>query len=124
MYFTGPAEEKIRSRFYIPTMLLLDCTEIFVQKLKCFCCCIRFYSQYKSNATVKFMTGVSPGGIITYISEPYGGRAFDKTIFEQSDLVLKLEDSRDAIMVDKGFLLVNELSNSLYNEIFFYNEIL
>lgn len=51
------------------------------------------------------MTGVSPGGIITYVSEPYGGRASDKTIFEQSDLILKMERFEDAIMVDKGFLI-------------------
>lgn len=85
--------------------VVLDCTEVLVQKPKCLCCRIRFYSQYKSNNTVKFMTGVSPAGIITYISKPYGGRASDKTIFEQSDLILKLEGSRDAIMVDKGFLI-------------------
>lgn len=85
--------------------LVLDCTEIFIQKPKCLCCRIKFYSQYKSNTTVKFMTGVSPGGIITYVSEPYGGRASDKTIFEQSDIILKLDSHKDAIMVDKGFLI-------------------
>lgn len=47
--------------------IVLDCTEIFIQKPKCLSCRIRFYSQYKSNTTVKIVTGVSPGGIITYI---------------------------------------------------------
>lgn len=85
--------------------VVIDCTEIPIQKAKCLCCRIRFYSQYKSNTTVKFMTGVSPGGIITFISEPYGGRASDKIIFEKSNLILKLKSSSDAIMVDKGFLI-------------------
>ncbi|XP_028146882.2 uncharacterized protein LOC114340340 [Diabrotica virgifera virgifera] len=85
--------------------VVLDCTEIFIQKPKCLCCRIRFYSQYKSNNTVKFMTGISPGGLITYVSEPYGGRASDKTIFEQSNIILKLDSSKDAVMVDKGFLI-------------------
>uniref|UniRef100_A0A6P7H673 Uncharacterized protein LOC114346673 n=1 Tax=Diabrotica virgifera virgifera TaxID=50390 RepID=A0A6P7H673_DIAVI len=48
---------------------------------------------------------VSPGGLITYVSEPYGGRASDKTIFEQSNIILKLDSSKDAVMVDKGFLI-------------------
>lgn len=85
--------------------VVLDCTEILIQRPNCLCCRIKFYSQYKSSTTVKFMTGVSPGGIITYISDAYGGRASDKTIFEQSDLILKLDKSKDAIMVDKGFLI-------------------
>lgn len=51
------------------------------------------------------MTGVLPGGLITYISEPYGGRTSDKTIFEQSNLILNLQSSIDAIMVNKGFLI-------------------
>lgn len=51
------------------------------------------------------MTGVSPGGLITYISEPYGGQASDKTIFKQSNLISNLQATIDAIMVDKGFLI-------------------
>ncbi|XP_050516417.1 uncharacterized protein LOC126891279 [Diabrotica virgifera virgifera] len=85
--------------------VVLDSAEIFIQKPKCLCCRIRFNSQYKSNNTVKFMTGISPGGLITYVSEPYGGRASDKAIFEQSNIILKLDSSKDAVVVDKGFLI-------------------
>ncbi|KAJ8981460.1 hypothetical protein NQ317_000136 [Molorchus minor] len=85
------------------TRIILDCTEIIIQKPKCLCCRIRCYSQYKSNNTIKFMTGVSPGGLITYVSKCYGGRTSDKAIFEQSGLIKQLEMSKDAIMVDKGF---------------------
>nr|CAI5817037.1 unnamed protein product [Callosobruchus analis] len=52
---------------------VLDCIEIFIQRPSCLCCRIKFYSQYKKTTTIKFMTGVSPGGIITFISKPYGG---------------------------------------------------
>lgn len=83
--------------------LVVDCTEIFVQSPKCLCCRIRFYSQYKSHITVKFMTGVSPGGLITFVSKPYGGRASDKVIFEESNVILLLNSGEDAVMVDKGF---------------------
>jgi len=62
------------------------------------------YSNYKSTFTLKFLIGISLGGSITYISKPYGGRASDKTIFEQSGLIGMLERF-DGIMVDKGFLI-------------------
>lgn len=88
-------------------IVVLDCTEIFLQKPSCLCCRIKFYSQYKKSTTVKFMTGVSPGGLITVISRCYGGRASDKLIFEESDLIQKLTPNTDAIMVDKGFLIDN-----------------
>ncbi|XP_050516666.1 uncharacterized protein LOC126891533 [Diabrotica virgifera virgifera] len=93
--------------------LILDCTEIYVQTPKCLCCRIRFYSQYKSHLTIKFMTGVSPGGLITYVSKAYGGRASDKVIFEESNVIALLDSSRDAVMVDKGFLIDD--SCRLYN---------
>lgn len=85
--------------------VILDCTEIFIQKPSCLCCRIKFYSQYKSSTTVKFMTGVTPAGTISFISKAFGGRASDKTIFEQSDLITKLDPGKDAIMLDKGFLI-------------------
>lgn len=88
-------------------IVVLDCIEIFLQKPSCLCCRIKFYSQYKKSTTVKFMTGVSPGGLITFISGSCGGRASDKLIFAESDLIKKLTPNRDSIMVDKGFLIDN-----------------
>lgn len=86
------------------TRVILDCTEISVQSPKCLSCRIKLYSNYKGTYTFKFLVGISPGGLITYISKPYGGRASDKIIFEQSGLVNKMSKF-DAVMVDKGFLI-------------------
>lgn len=88
---------------YRNTRLVLDCTEVRVTKTDCGRCRILTYSQYKSNHTIKLMFGVSPGGIITFISPVYGGRASDKEIFKQSEVVQCVEPHEDAIMVDKGF---------------------
>jgi len=84
--------------------VILDCTEIFIQKPANLCCQIITYSHYKGSQTCKIMTGVSPAGNITYISKPYGGRVTDSTIFQQSDLI-KLLEPNDAVMVDRGFLI-------------------
>jgi len=84
--------------------VILDCTEINLQKPKCLTCRIKCYSNYKCTYTLKFLIGISPGGLITYISKPYGGRASDKAIFEQSNII-EMMQTPDAVMVDKGFLI-------------------
>lgn len=51
------------------------------------------------------MVGVTPAGLISYVSPSYGGRASDKSIFEQSRVIEQLEPYVDHIMADKGFLI-------------------
>lgn len=85
--------------------VVLDCFEIPIEKPKCLCCRIRTYSHYKGRQTIKIMTGVSPAGLITFVSKSYGGRSSDKAIFVQSKLINKLEPRKDSLMVDKGFLI-------------------
>ncbi|XP_040064275.2 uncharacterized protein LOC120838419 [Ixodes scapularis] len=85
--------------------VVLDCTEIPVGTPKCLRCRISTYFHYKKGHTIKYMVGVSPGGLVTYVSSGYGGRASDKAIFDQSGLVDMLLPGIDHIMVDKGFLI-------------------
>lgn len=59
-------------------------------------------STNREKYTIKFLVGISPGELITYISKLYEAKASDKIIFEQSELVNKMS-TFDAIMVDKGF---------------------
>ena len=87
------------------TAVVLDCSEVHIQRLKCAACRIKIYSQYKSDFTFKFMTGVTPGGMLTFVSKAYGGRASDKAIFEQSNFINSLQKDRDAVMIDKDFLI-------------------
>ncbi|XP_066596589.1 uncharacterized protein [Prorops nasuta] len=87
------------------TYVVLDCTEIPVEKPKCLKCNLRLYSHYKGCETIKFLVGVAPSGLIIFISEPFGGRASDKAIFNYSKIIERLEPTRDAIMVDKGFAI-------------------
>lgn len=84
------------------TRIIVDCIEIPLPKK--LSGSIITYSQYKSTYTAKFMTGITPGGILSFITPAYGGRVSDKFIFENSKLIDKLEDG-DSIMTDKGFLI-------------------
>ncbi|XP_074100030.1 uncharacterized protein LOC141528072 [Cotesia typhae] len=60
--------------------VVVDCTEIKIQKPSKLCCQLQTYSYYKSTYTVKFMTGVTPAGLISFISPAYGGRVSDNII--------------------------------------------
>lgn len=87
------------------TRVIIDCTEIPFNRPKCLTCRQVTYSHYKGQHTVKVMVGVSPAGLVTFVSKVYGGRASDKAIFEQSGLIDMLEPYVDAVMADKGFLI-------------------
>ena len=87
------------------TRVVVDCTEVPLNRPKCLTCRQLTYSQYKGGHTVKLMVGVSPDGVVTFLSKLYGGRSSDKAIFEQSGLVERLEPMVDAVMADKGFLI-------------------
>lgn len=111
IYF--PSKEEIAKNMpkcftdFKDTQIILDCTEIPIQRTKCLCCRIKFYSHYKGIQTIKILTGVSPGGLVTFISKPFGGRASDKVIFQHSNLISML-DKNCAIMADKGFFIDKE----------------
>ncbi|XP_064465465.1 uncharacterized protein LOC135377046 [Ornithodoros turicata] len=92
--------------------VILDCTEVSVAVPKCLKCAVRTYSHYKHGHTLKYMVGISPGGLITFISKGYGGRASDKAIFDQSGIVDLLTPGRDQVMVDKGFLIDSTCANN------------
>ncbi|XP_064479830.1 uncharacterized protein LOC135393283 [Ornithodoros turicata] len=85
--------------------VVLDGTEVQIEKSQCLACRIKTYSHYKGCHTVKFLVGVSPGGLITHISEGFEGRASDKTTIEQSGILKKLSAYKDDVMVDKGFAI-------------------
>ncbi|KAK3926027.1 THAP domain-containing protein 11 [Frankliniella fusca] len=94
-------------RRYSYTRIVLDCMEIPVEKPRCLKERIMTYSQYKGRHTLKTCVGVSPSGMIIFMSKFYGGRASDKKIVVDSEILNCLE-FRDGVMVDKGFMIEKE----------------
>ncbi|XP_062535453.1 uncharacterized protein LOC134204691 [Armigeres subalbatus] len=96
-------------RQYKNVRAVLDCTEIPIQRPTCLHCRIISYSHYKGRETAKYMVSITPGGCFNFISPGYVGKASDKFIFNHCD-ILPLFDKHDAVMVDKGFSISQELA--------------
>ena len=60
------------------------------------------WSTYKNRNTLKVLVGANPGGVISYVSEAYGGSSTDRKIVERFCLPEMLT-SGDQVMADKGF---------------------
>lgn len=55
------------------TRVVLDCTEIAVESFSCLDCRTSTYSHYKGGHTVKYLIGVTPSGMISFLSSGFGG---------------------------------------------------
>ena len=76
-------------RKFPATRVILDATEIPVQKPSDVVLQSATFSTYKHKNTLKTMIGISPNGLVTYTSNAYGGCTSDRQIIERSDLCKK-----------------------------------
>ena len=78
-------------RFFKQCAIIIDCTEIFMERLTDLLARAQVWSNYKHHSTVKFLIGITPQGTISFVSKCCGGRISDKEIVEQSDILKYLE---------------------------------
>ena len=91
-----------RTYFGKKVTVIIDCFEIFLERPSNLSARASTWSSYKHNNTVKYLIGITPQGVISYISEGWGGRVSDKYLVEHSDFLGKL-DAGDIILADRGF---------------------
>lgn len=89
-------------RDFLATRVIVDTTEIPITKPGNPVAQQATFSSYKNRNTMKAMIGATPGGLISYVSECYGGSASDRQIIERSQLK-NLCERGDSIMADRGF---------------------
>ncbi|XP_046551334.1 uncharacterized protein LOC124261058 [Haliotis rubra] len=94
---------------YPNTRVILDCTEIRVQTPSSKTRNSEMYSHYKSHSTMKGLIGITPDGMISFVSALYTGSVSDKEITKQCG-ILDLLDVGDDVMADKGFVIQDLLT--------------
>lgn len=73
------------------TRIILDCTEFFIEIPSSLVNQTLTYSSYKSHNTFKLLVGISPTGVVTFLSKLWGVNASDMQIVKESGLLDLLE---------------------------------
>lgn len=82
--------------------VIIDCTEVPIERPAEVSEQVNTWSNYKSDFTLKFLVGTTPSGFIQFVSKVFGGRSSDTYITGNSGLLDYLEPN-DLVMADKGF---------------------
>ena len=82
--------------------IILDCTEIKIDRPSNPTLQQATYSSYKSANTVKVLVGISPSCLVTHVSDAYCGSYSDKAILESSGVLDQL-DVADVVLAVRGF---------------------
>ena len=94
--------------------IIIDCTELGLEKPSLAKAQAQTYSNYKSRNTCKVLIGCTPAGYPCFVSKAYGGKASDRFIVENSGFLNMICDG-ETVMADKGFdiqdLLLAKQSN-------------
>ena len=90
------------------TRVIIDCTELFIERPTSFRSQSATYSSYKNHNTAKGLIGISSAGYPSFISELYTGRSSDKQVTKDCG-ILNLLEPGDDLMADKGFDIEDEM---------------
>ena len=71
---------------YPSTRVIVDCTELFIEKPSSLRSQSITYSSYKHHNTAKGLIGIAPSAAITFVSDLFAGRVSDKKATKESSL--------------------------------------
>ena len=91
-----------RQHFKSKVAVIVDCFEVFCHKPKNHWAKAETFSSYKHHNTVKFLIGVTPQGVISFVSKAWRGRTPDKHLTENCG-VMKYLLPGDVILADTAF---------------------
>ena len=94
-------------KFFKNCAIIIDCSEIFIERPTDLLARAQVWSNYKHHSTVKFLIGITPQGTISYISKCTGGRMSDKEIVEQSNLLSYLLPGKPVYVYIYTYIMYN-----------------
>ena len=97
-----------RKYFEAKVAVIIDCFEIFINKPSNLRARATTWSQYKHHNTVKFLIGVSPQGVITFVSKARGGCFSDKYLTEHCSILKNILPG-DVVLADRGFKIADSV---------------
>lgn len=93
---------QFRKHFGTRCAAIIDCFEVFIERPSNIRARAETWSSYKHHNTVKFLIGITPQGVICFLSRSWGGRSSDKHITENCGFLDHILPG-DLILADRGF---------------------
>ena len=100
---------KAFKELYPSTRVIIDATEIFVERPSMPELQQIAFSSYRNHNTYKALVGISTGGVVTFVSKLYSGAISDRELTKKSGL-LDLLERGDTVMADRGFTIQDDLT--------------
>ena len=97
-----------RKFFGTKVAVIIDCFEAFINKSSNYMARACTWSQYKHHNTIKFLIGISPQGVVSFISKAWGGRVSDKYLTEHPNF-LKNILLGGVVLADRGFDIADSI---------------
>ena len=82
--------------------IIIDCFEIFIERPSNLEARATTWSNYKHKNTAKVLLGITPQGVISFVTNSWGGRVNDKYLTENCGILKKLLPG-DVVLADRGF---------------------
>ena len=82
--------------------MIVDCTEVFIERATNLLARSQTWSNYKSHNTVKYFIGITPQGTVSFVSRSWGVRVSHKQITQECG-ILSLLLPGNVVLADRGF---------------------